>query len=421
MGLMQRWLFVGMVVCLCTILGFLAGLATRPVNTAGGEGAAEQRRHAAGEMERPGGGRTVGFERRDELLKAKKLLWVSGLQDKTFDGSKSKFVETSDFYLRSYLVALLSAMGNAPSMLPLLVLQGDWSGRDSFLNRVRELGATVVFHKLSFEQQLRLQNGTAPHIDGMWGSLLKVDVHLIMDEVAPLFGTLPAFLPSHPICFYNEQFSVNLHKDPEEVDMDYVLWTDSDVIFQKDLNSISLPKPRLFSMAPDAGFNGVPENAGVFYLNVSAYASVSQELQAHANAKGWFYDVADQGVFLDFFEWGANGNFISPLPNTYNYRVYWGRPQPLFWSQALEPTIIHFHAVKPEFASCVVKKMRAMRATASERKQQEEEEGELIKRCGGQLNILRLAMWGFERDGGEYWDEVVAKYRSYVQRIGIVI
>ncbi|KAL6076554.1 hypothetical protein QOT17_002681 [Balamuthia mandrillaris] len=417
MGLMQRWLFVGMVVCLCTILGFLAGLATRSLNKAGEEGAAEQRRHAAGEMDGDG---TVGFERRDELLKAKKLLWVSGLQDKTFDGSKSKFVETSDFYLRSYLVALLSATENAPSMLPLLVLQGDWRGRDSFLNRVKELGATVVFHKLSFEQQLRLQNGTAPHIDGMWGSLLKVDVHLIMDE-----------------------FSVNLHKDPEEVDMDYVLWTDSDVIFQKDLNSISLPKPRFFSMAPDAGFNGVPENAGVFYLNVSAYASVSQEvtsfpcvasffmhgwlasqnnqLQAHANAKGWFYDVADQGVFLDFFEWGANGNFISPLPNTYNYRVYWGRPQPLFWSQALEPAIIHFHAVKPEFASCVVKEMRAMRAAASERKQQEEEEGELIKRCGGQLNILRLAMWGFERDGGEYWDEVVAKYRSYVQRIGIVI
>ncbi|KAL6047879.1 Glycosyltransferase [Balamuthia mandrillaris] len=359
-----------------------------------------------------GGGPVQGELRREEpplpisaLGQGKRLLWLSGLQDKVEGTTKSKYLESSDFYVQSYLVALLTARENAPSLKPVLILEGDWQGREDFLRTVKKLGGVVWFHKLSFEEELRKHKGKLPQVDNLWGSFLKVDLPLIMDEIAPLIE--------------------------ENVDKNYILWTDPDVMFEKDLNSNSLPKPRLFSVAPDAAFDGLPENFGVVYANVSAYASVFQQVShlhfigfkviEHANSRNWHYNIADQALLNEIFRPTA---LISHLPNTYNYRVYWGRPKPLFWSPALPPTIIHFHGPKPEFALCVVNELRAQELLATESKKtlKDEEEGQtvdeqLLGKCGGRLDILQLVRWGFERDGGEYWDEVVAKYRSYVQRL----
>ncbi|KAL6076551.1 Glycosyl transferase [Balamuthia mandrillaris] len=333
------------------------------------------------------------------LDQGKRLLWLSGIQDKLEGTTKSKYLESSDFYVQSYLVGLLSAREKAPSVKPVLILQGDWQGREDFLHTVKKLGGVVWFHKLSFEEELRKHKGKWPQVDNMWGSFLKVDLPLIMNEIAPLLE--------------------------ENVDKNYILWTDADVMFEKDLNSNSLPKPRLFSVAPDAAFDGRPENFGVVYTNVSAYASVFPQVIEHANSRSWHYDIADQALLNEVFQSTA---LISHLPNTYNYRVYWGRPKPLLWSPALPPAIIHFHGPKPEFAICVVNELRAQELLAtteskkSKRKTKDEEEGQtldeqILGKCGGRLDILQLVRWGFERDGGEYWDEVVAKYRSYVQRL----
>jgi hypothetical protein len=55
-----------------------------------------------------------------------------------------------------------------------------------------------------------------------------------------------------------------------EVDLDYVLWTDPDVIFLEDIDSCTLPRPRILSVGPDAAMGGVG-NCGVIYFNVETY------------------------------------------------------------------------------------------------------------------------------------------------------
>ncbi|KAL6050147.1 Glycosyl transferase [Balamuthia mandrillaris] len=386
----RRWLLVLVLACTSALLGGLL-LVGQDASVDNEEGVPVQQVL----------GRELPPLHVSALGQAKRLLWLSGLQDKVEGGTtKSKYLESSDFYVQSYLVALLSARENAPSLKPVLILEGDWHGREDFLHTVKKLGGVVWFHKLSFEEELRKHKGKWPQVDNLWGSFLKVDLPLIMDEIAPLIE--------------------------ENVDKNYILWTDPDVMFEKDLNSNSLPKPRLFSVAPDAAFDGPPENFGVVYANVSAYASVFQQVIEHANSRNWHYNIADQALLNEVFR---RTTLISHLPNTYNYRVYWGRPKPLLWSPALPPTIIHFHGPKPEFAICVVNELRAQELLAtteskkkSKRKAKHGEKGEtqdeqLLGKCGGRLDILQLVRWGFERDGGEYWDEVVAKYRSYVQRL----
>lgn len=40
---------------------------------------------------------------------------------------------------------------------------------------------------------------------------------------------------------------------PAGVDLETVLWTDPDVLFRRNINSCSLPKPRLLSIGPEVG------------------------------------------------------------------------------------------------------------------------------------------------------------------------
>jgi hypothetical protein len=40
--------------------------------------------------------------------------------------------------------------------------------------------------------------------------------------------------------------------DPSAVELDYVLWTDPDVVFLQDLDSCVLPKPHILSIGPDS-------------------------------------------------------------------------------------------------------------------------------------------------------------------------
>lgn len=38
---------------------------------------------------------------------------------------------------------------------------------------------------------------------------------------------------------------------PKGVDLETVMWTDPDVLFRRDIDSCSLPKPRLLSIGPE--------------------------------------------------------------------------------------------------------------------------------------------------------------------------
>jgi hypothetical protein len=58
-----------------------------------------------------------------------------------------------------------------------------------------------------------------------------------------------------------------------EVETDYVLWTDPDVVFMNNIDSCELPRPRILSIGPESEMGGIG-NCGVIYYNVEAYEHV---------------------------------------------------------------------------------------------------------------------------------------------------
>ncbi|KAL6050155.1 hypothetical protein QOT17_020014 [Balamuthia mandrillaris] len=388
-----QFLLAGLLASVCLYVGFLVGVE---VSKTDGEEllqegrwallpALQDRRSIAKPMRSNWG--EAPQKKKAELLKPKKLLWLCGLQAKVDGTSRTSVDGSSDVHLRSYLVALQSARAKAPSVLPVAILQGDWDGREDLMNTVEQLGGVVLSHKLSFEEELQKHRFKHPQTDNLWGSFLKVDLPFIMEKIATLI-------------------------DKETVDMNYVLWTDPDVMFEKDLHANSIAKPRLFSLPPGASFDGKPEDFGVTYINVSAYTFVFPEVIAYANSKTWL--VTPPSADMLFKELFGNTSLISYLPNTFSYKVHWGRPQALFWSQPLAPSILHFQGPKPEFSVCAVHELRKVMKKEKTKALNHES---ILGKCGGRPGDLELVLWGFERDGGEYWDEVGDKYRRYIKAL----
>ena len=65
--------------------------------------------------------------------------------------------------------------------------------------------------------------------------------------------------------------------DASEVETEYILWTDPDVVFLQDIGSCRLPRPHALSIGPDSDQGGIG-NCGVIYFNVSAYTSIFDDL-----------------------------------------------------------------------------------------------------------------------------------------------
>ncbi|KAL6076555.1 hypothetical protein QOT17_002682 [Balamuthia mandrillaris] len=420
-------LLVGLLASVCLYVGFLVGVE---VSKTCGEERLQEGRWALilalqDGRSRPkitrSNWREAPQKKKAELLKPKRLLWLCGLQAKV-DGifppllslfsvihlsqwfgfalftlgynhvcqegtSRTSVDGSSDVHLRSYLVALQSARAKAPSVLPVVIVQGDWDGREVFINTVEQLGGVVLSHKLSFEEELQKHRFKHPQTNNLSCSFLKMDLPFIMEKIATLI-------------------------DKETVDMNYVLWTDADVMFEKDLHANCIAKPRLFSLPPAAAFDGKPEDFGVTYINVSAYTFVFPEVIAYANSKTWH--VTPPSADTLFKELFGNTSLISYLPNTFSYKVHWGRPQALFWSQPLAPSILHFQGPKPEFSVCAVHELRKVK---KKEKTKELNHGNILGKCGGRSGDLELVLWGFERDGGEYWDEVGDEYRRYIKAL----
>jgi lipopolysaccharide biosynthesis glycosyltransferase len=189
--------------------------------------------------------------------------------------------------------------------------------------------------------------------------------------------------------------------------MEYVLWTDPDVMFQSDLNASTLPKPRLLSVSTDANHHGIAENFGVVYFNVSAYASVFQGVISTGSDLNWDFPIADQNLLNAHL--GKFG-LISILPKAYNYRGYWGKPQFNDLSEPLLPIIIHFHGPKPAYTLCVLHAFRL----------HHHDEAAIRGMCGGNSEIFRLVEAAFKRDRGEYFKEIITFYEHYAHQSAFI-
>ena len=78
-----------------------------------------------------------------------------------------------------------------------------------------------------------------------------------------------------------------------QVEWEYALWTDPDVLFYADIDACTLPKPPLLSTGPES----VPDskgNCGVVYYCLPAYKEEYPAVLKHAAARRWQFMSADQ-------------------------------------------------------------------------------------------------------------------------------
>ncbi len=245
-----------------------------------------------------GHGQHAGHEGHDNIQlshECRKTLWLSGMQLGDGKGGQAQYIGGSKSYMESYLIALASAAKHAPSLVPVIAIQGDID--DATVRHINALGGHVVHHRLSFmDTLLQHRPNTA---SGLLGSYLRVDV-------APIVATARAAMPGRL----------------DNVDTDYVLWTDPDVLFYGDIDSCTLPKPRYVSVGPDSTHHQ-SDNCGVVYYNVSGFDEVHDDMvRWAAKAHGFNFFVADQDMMNGYFG-RENRNFMQHLPDTFNWKPYW--------------------------------------------------------------------------------------------------
>jgi hypothetical protein len=254
----------------------------------------------------------------------KKVIWMSGMQLEGSTGRQAEYITNSSTYRDAYVVALESARANAPSLQPVLVVQGHID--PEIISDFESLGALVVSHKLSFHD--KIQEYTPDLVTGLWGSYLRVDIPSIMPKVRRLV-------------------------DDQAIDTEYVLWTDPDVMFEADVNSSILGKPRFLAIGPDASPDNA-ENGGVIYYNVTGYTEIFDDLMRWSEEKKFNFRWVDQSMLVGYFNQGGLLR-ITPLPNVFNWKPYWGRPgNNIRYNRLPSIVLVHFHGPKLELAACVM-------------------------------------------------------------------
>lgn len=251
--------------------------------------------------------------------KCKKLIWFTGLQFAESNSKEQRYMASTASYKEHYLVAVASAREKAPSIVPVAVLQGVTDGE--FLHDLAKMGVLLLNHTVSFHKEL---DEARPNlVPGLRGSYLRVDIPPIVAKARELV-------------------------DPSGVDLDFVLWTDPDVMFFSDIDACTLPKPHILSAAPELS-HGDAQNCGVMYFNVKNYATIHAGMMEWAYAdKRFDFLAADQSLLQAYL-----GDRISQLPDTFNWKLYWGAPTSTLGDD--EPPklhILHFHGSKLTEASC---------------------------------------------------------------------
>jgi hypothetical protein len=174
---------------------------------------------------------------------------------------------------------------------------------NALTTRLAEEGVNVIFHRVSFYDSLA-RYASESGSNKTWlpmasGAYLRIDIPLI------------------------------------ETEDNFVLYTDVDVLFCKNLK-FELSPPALFAAASQRTFDALTDmNSGVMLINVGGMRADHRSL-VDFTCKN--LDLGfDQEVLRVFYE----GKF-SPLDNTLNWKPYWGVND--------DAQIVHFHGPKPAIA-----------------------------------------------------------------------
>lgn len=175
---------------------------------------------------------------------------------------------------------------------------------DDLTKWLENKGVKVIFHKVSFAAAF--EKFTCPYASNTaLGAFLRIDIPLI------------------------------------EIEDDYVLYTDTDVVFNKDIKLEEMGRPELFSAATQ---NSVDDwsvfNSGVMIMNVanmkSEHNAIVDFICNFHNGNEGHKGMLDQEVLNELY---LKNNKFTKLSELYNHKPYWGINKEAF--------IVHYHGPKP--------------------------------------------------------------------------
>ena len=215
------------------------------------------------------------------------MYWFCGVND------------NSQSHKDMYLTALNSAKKNT-TLIPILI----YDGNDvNFINHVESYNGRIIKHKslLSIKTNFNLKDKGWKGIAS--GAFLRLDIPIICNNIRIKDKT--------------------------------VLYTDTDVIFVKDVVSeLSTYSPKYFSVCPESNkIDYTIFNSGVMLINVKAMYDTYIQFTTFMEINNYNFPAFDQGALQVFYK-----NKENKLPLYFNHKPYWGIDN--------NAKIIHYHGPK---------------------------------------------------------------------------
>lgn len=200
----------------------------------------------------------------------------------------------SKTYVPTIKAMVISALRNT-TLEPYFIYDGQ---EDELTNWLKERGVVVIFHRSNLYPVLE-KHYDKPALKIASGAFLRCDI---------------------PIIEKNDEF---------------VLYTDCDVLFLKDVRAEQLPQPKYFSCSSQFKKKDfVDFNTGVMLMNVRELSKTYTAFKKFIENNLPKLYVFDQSAYQLFY-CGKN----TPLDTKFNHKPYWGIDD--------EAVIVHYHGPKP--------------------------------------------------------------------------
>jgi len=219
---------------------------------------------------------------------------------KWFSGINSHNKDLYYDYIKMYNVAVKTSKKTNPKIEPYLILDGEI---DDLIENLISMGVVIVKHSVTFSSDLILhykENTTA------LGAFLRVDIPKICYDL--------------------------------NIEDEYILYTDNDVMFIDDVSSLNELTPKYFMCSGEffKNFSPMGMNSGVMWINwrnmYNDYNNFVFFIKNNLNR----FQVYDQDAYKQFYS-----ERMESFDYRYNYKPYWGYSDDI--------RILHFHGPKPTF------------------------------------------------------------------------
>ena len=254
--------------------------------------------------------------------------------------------------------AVLSALLNAPSLVPHVVYMHhagqSFEPADELQEWLRLLGVRTISHRLSFAEALYAT---------------------VADPASGMLRVGPAGIDIGTYCRMDVPFIARRLAEEEGwaargIDVERVLYTDTDVLFAHDAAElVQSPEPLPTYLMGTEVFSVVTPNAGVALLNCTALMDEFPAMLRYAQERRFHFYQVDQSWFVEwfmpYFRHGATRTNWSAVP----HRTGWGRLEDALWNArgfahpprnassgahepTAEPRLWHWHGYKARDVQC---------------------------------------------------------------------